>query len=120
MVAVGMLMLGAFMGYVIAYGLRQVTEWNKPANVFAAVTSAALSGAVLAFMQFAGGEKLGQGLFFYPVGLGYGALLPHLEWLTKGEKITGLGWLHIVAVAVATILLLMLLLWPWFRTLFPA
>jgi hypothetical protein len=122
MIALGMLMLGAFMGYIIAYGLRKIEDWKNPASAFAAVVSAAFSGGLFAFIQYMSrGQPLGEGIFFYPIGLAYGALLPHLDWIVSNTT-TGLTtWkvAHAGAVTLATLLLLSLLLCPWLRGVLP-
>ena len=115
----GLLMLGAFIGYVVTYGLRQVSDWSKPSNVFSAVISAAVSGGVFVFIQWLGGEKLGQALFMYPVGLAYGALCVNLRWVTGQNVNRVIANLHILGFAAASILLLLLLLSSEFRKLLP-
>jgi hypothetical protein len=115
----GLLMLGAFVGFVVTYGLREVRDWSNPANVFSAVVSAAVSGGVFVFIQWLGGEKLGEALFMYPVGLAYGALCVNLRWVT-GQNANGtIAYLHIFGFAVASILLALLLLSNDFRQLLP-
>jgi hypothetical protein len=48
MQSLGMLALGTFIGWVVSYGLLQVTNWANPGNVFSAVISAAVAGVVRA------------------------------------------------------------------------
>lgn len=115
----GMLMLGSFIGFILAYGLKQITDWKKPANVFSAVTSAAVSGAVFTFIQFLGAEKLGQALFLYPVGLAYGALCANLRWVTDKDADRTIVFLHIIGFVIASFLLGALLLSERFRLLLP-
>jgi hypothetical protein len=93
-----MFMLGAFIGYVVVYGLRQITDWNRPQNVFTAVISAAVAGGVFTFIQYLGGVDLGVGLFFYPLGLAYGALCTNLAWLTQPNAPRGVRNWHIFGV----------------------
>ncbi len=115
----GMLMLGSFMGFIIAYGIKQITDWSKPANVFSAVTSAAVSGAIFTFIQYLGGKELGAAIFLYPVGLAYGALCANLRWVTEAGADRTIAFLHIASFAIASILLVLVLLSDRFRHLLP-
>jgi hypothetical protein len=114
MAGLGMLFLGAFIGWVIAYGLYQITVWTNPANIFAVVTGAAVSGAVLVFIKYA--DPGTTGIFFYPVGLAYGALLNCLGFYIAdpthhyNEPKTILGMLTLF---IASCLLLSLFFFPY-------
>ena len=119
MIWLGMFTLGAFIGFIVAYGLQKITDWSNPGNVFSAIISAAVAGGVFTFIQFLGGEKLGTALFLYPVGLAYGALCNNLRWLTRPDINRSIATLHIVGFSVASILLLLLFLWPPFRAWLP-
>ena len=107
MQSLGMLALGTFIGWVVSYGLLQVTNWANPGNVFSAVISAAVAGGVFTFIQFLGGPNLGTALFMYPLGLAYGALCAALIWV--GQERTLVMILHILGFTVASALLLALL-----------
>jgi hypothetical protein len=120
MIWLGMLMLGAFIGFIIAYGLQKITDWSQPGNVFSAIISAAVAGGIFTFIQFLGGEKLGTALFLYPVGLAYGALCNNLRWVTGPNINRTIASLHIAGFCIASILLLLLFLWPAFRSWLPS
>ena len=120
MIWLGMLTLGAFIGFIVTFGLQKITDWSNPGNVFSAVISAAVAGGVFTFIQFLGGDKLGVGLFVYPVGLAYGALCNNLRWVTDPNINKTIAFLHIVGFAIASILLLLLLLWPPLRGWLPS
>lgn len=107
--SLGMLALGIFIGWITSYGLIHVHDWQNPANVFSAVISAAVAGAIFSFIQFLGGKALGDALFMYPLGLAYGALLNSLSYIGYAEKITLQRGLHLFAVVFASALLLLLL-----------
>jgi hypothetical protein len=114
MAGLGMLFLGAFIGWVIAYALYQVKDWKNPAHIFAAVTGAAVSGVVLVFIKYA--DPGPTGLFFYPIGLAYGALLNCLGFYIAdsshhfNEPKTILGMFTLV---IASCLLLSLFFIPY-------
>ena len=72
MSALGMVTLGAFIGWVIAFGLDRMPKGTNPVVIFGSATSAAVAGVVLVFIQYAAPGS--AGIFFYPVGLAYGAL----------------------------------------------
>ncbi|MHB8270462.1 hypothetical protein [Bradyrhizobium sp.] len=119
MVSLGMFALGAFIGFVIAYGLTKITDWTKPASVFSAIISAAVAGGVFTFIQYLGGTSIGTALFLYPVGLAYGALCSNLRWVTEQNINRFFALLHIAAFAAASVLLLAWFLYPPFRDLLP-
>lgn len=117
----GLLVLGIFVGCVITLGIGKTNGEIDPGRFITVVIGAALSGAVLPFIDHLGGQALGDALFMYPIGLGYGMLCIYLEAASKnirgGSKT--LGWLHVIAFAITTILLLLLLFVPQFRELLP-
>jgi hypothetical protein len=119
MTSLGMFALGAFIGFVIAYGLTKITDWKNPASVFSAVISAAVAGGVFTFIQYLGGQSIGAALFLYPVGLAYGALCSNLRWVTEQNINPYIASLHVLAFAAASILLLVWFLYPPFRDLLP-
>jgi hypothetical protein len=119
MISLGMFMLGAFIGFVIAFGLTKITNWANPASVFSAIISAAVAGGVFTFIQFLGGTSIGTALYLYPVGLAYGALCSNLRWVTEQDINRFFASLHILAFAVASFLLLAWFLYPPFRDLLP-
>ena len=61
---------------------------------------------------------LGDAIFYYPIGLGYGALCRNLEWVHDG-KVTIVKALHLIAFGVATVLLLALMLRADVRSALP-
>jgi hypothetical protein len=119
MVSLGMFALGAFIGFVIAYGLTKITDWASPASVFSSVISAAVAGGVFTFIQYLGGQSIGTALFLYPVGLAYGALCSNLRWVVGPDINRSIAFLHIAAFAAASILLLLWFLYSPFRDLLP-
>lgn len=117
----GMCALGAFVGYVVTFGLVRITDWTKPANALAAVLSAAVGGIMFVFLQRIGSDA--GSLALYSLGLGYGALCTNLRWVTEqhaSKTQIVFATLHVAAFAGATILLLLLFLSPTFRALLPA
>jgi hypothetical protein len=120
MSSLGLLLLGAFIGTIVTYGLKHITDWTKPGAIFTAVISAAVAGGVYTFIQYLGGPKLGAALYFYPVGLAYGALCANMAWLTDRNSYKHpIAYLHILGFVVASILLLLLLLYPPIRSWLP-
>ena len=121
--ALGLLMLGAFIGWVICYGLFQTTNWDNSGKLISAVIGAAVTGAVFSFITWL--QPNGEAVYWYPIGLAYGALCNALGYVAfhaypaneRPEKNT-----RIIAggcIGLASVLLLLLLLWPWFRGLLP-
>src|SRR5690349_8304907 len=121
MASLGMVCLGAFIGWIAAYGLVSVTDWSKPVNVLTGVISAAVAGSVFTFIVFLGGNTMGQALYFYPVGLLYGALINGLRFLPapRNERYTLQWWLHVGGFALASVAMLGLLLCQPMRSLLP-
>lgn len=126
MASLGFLMLGAFMGWVIAFGLYKVENWNHPANVFSAVTGAAVSGAIFIFIQYLLRFSTIPfiTIFFYPVGLAYGALCNGLGYAIyhafdnvnrnnedATKNATRVRTYSIAGLVIASALLLALLFW---------
>lgn len=116
MASLGMACLGAFIGWVVSYGLAHVTDWSNPGNVLSAVLSAAVAGGVFTFIQYLGGTKLGDALFLYPLGLAYGALSNSFHWLSDKWY---LQLLHIAAFAFASLAILALMFSPELRARLP-
>jgi hypothetical protein len=121
--ALGLLMLGAFIGWVICYGLFQTTNWDNSGKLISAVIAAAVSGAVFSFITWV--QPNGEAVYWYPVGLAYGALCnalgyvafhayPDAERPTRSTRIIA-G----VCIGLASMLLLLLLLLSAFRNLLP-
>jgi hypothetical protein len=120
MAALGLFMLGAFIGFVVVYGLRAVTDWSNLGKVLTAVISAAVAGGVFTFIQRIGGSTLGDSLFYYPLGLAYGALCIQLTWITSSASgNNSYRNLHILGFAIASILVLALFLSPSLRSRLP-
>jgi hypothetical protein len=115
----GMFCLGAFIGFVITYGLTKTTNWENPGNVFTSAISAAVAGGIFTFIEFLGGTSLGSALFLYPVGLAYGALCANIRWVTGNNVNWWIAGLHIGAFAAASVALSLLFVWQWFRSLLP-
>ncbi|MGB3722399.1 MAG: hypothetical protein WA979_06210 [Pacificimonas sp.] len=118
MIALGMLILGAFIGFVCIYAVLKISDWNKPASVLSGVLSAAVSGGLFALFERFAVTPIGDMIYFYPVGLGYGALCPGLRWLA-GEGPKGLKLAHIGAFTLVSVLVVALMLWEDFRALLP-
>ena len=134
MASLGFLMLGAFMGWVIGFGMYQVRDWSHPGKLFSAVTGATVSGAVFIFIQYL--IKTSNisviAIFFYPVGLAYGALCNGLGYIiAHAYDVVGDGnnavavshpallrWGAVLALAIASALLLALFFW-WYNQLLP-
>ena len=106
MKTLGMLTLGIFIGWVVSYGLLQIHNWDRPANVYTAVISEAVSGGVFVFIQYLDkASSVGDALFMYPVGLAYGSLCNSLGSIGYSAE-TPMVWLHIAAFFLASGLLL--------------
>ena len=132
MVWIGMCALGVFVGYLVTFGLRKIPDasWGNPSSVFSAVISAdPWAAASFAFPSAisSGGDKLGPGLFLYPIGLAYGRLLRQsalgrgieLEQPSERRKKI-LAALFISGFALASVLLLLIFLSATFRGWLPA
>ena len=117
MASLGMACLGAFIGWIVSYGLVRITDWSKPGNVLSGVISAAVAGGVFTFIQMLGGAELGEALFLYPLGLAYGAVLNSLGFLHVDRPF--LRNLHIVAITVASLATLAVLFTPALRERLP-
>jgi len=122
MLWLGMCALGIFIGAVITYGLRKVSDWSKPGNVFSSVVGAAVAGGILAFIKYLGGDTHPEAVALYPVGLAYGMLCINLTWLTEASA----NWLviivkiaHGLAFIAATYLLYKLFVDASFRQMLP-
>ena len=118
MAFLGTLTLGIFMGYVIVFGLLNVTNWRNPATIFSAVIAAAAAGGIFSLLQKYAYTQIGDAIYFYPAGLAYGGLCTNLKFV--GYKNLNLPKsLHIAAVAFATGLLLLLMFSTTARQLLP-
>ena len=125
--ALGLCLLGVFVGYVIAYTLQhtQPKAWENPTSIVVGILSAAVAGSAILFARQLGDQKtVDTFLSFYPVGLAYGALCTNAAWLIdpKNEK-SAEPWikgLYIIAIVTASILLLALLLYNPLRSHLPA
>ena len=118
MAALGMLILGAFVGYIVTFGLVQVKDWANPVATLNGILSATVAGGLFALIERVGENGIGQAIYFYPVGLGYGALCTNLRWMTREKR----GWLqilHLGAFAAASALLLGLMLSETMRDWLP-
>jgi hypothetical protein len=115
----GMFCLGGFMGFVICFGLTQITDWSNPGTIFSAVVSTAIAGGTFTFIQWLNGDTPGVAPFFYPVGLAYGALCANIRWVTGDDINWWIAGLHIGAFAFASVALLLLFVCPPFRKVLP-
>lgn len=120
MLWLGMCALGAFVGYVVTFGLVRITDWSKPLNVISGILSAVVGGSIFLFIERMGGDH--SALALYPIGLAYGALCTNMPWVA-GQLTTPLqkafAILHVAAFGVATAFLFLLFLSPQFRALLP-
>jgi len=120
MAAIGMTALGAFIGWIIAYVLYRITNWGDPISVLSGVISAAVAGAVFTFIKYLDehGAPTAGAIYYYPVGLAYGAACNGLGWVAGSvdPKLTAptfaLRMLHIGVIAIASVLILILLFRP--------
>jgi hypothetical protein len=122
--ALGMLALGLFIGSVVTIGIQATRDWSNLAKVLSTIFSAALAGTVFTFIEFLGGSKLGNALFYYPVGLllglmwGYArAALANVQ-AEHGNART-LGWLHLAGLFGCTLVVIALLFSPSLRGKLP-
>jgi hypothetical protein len=67
--AVGMLMLGAFIGFVIAHSFSAIKEWKERTSIMSGAISGAGAGGVFIFIKTVGVAQLSDSLFYYPIGL---------------------------------------------------
>lgn len=116
-----MLALGIFVGSIITNGVIKTKDWTKLHGLLLTLLGAALSGTVFGFIDYLGGQRLGEALFNYPIGLVLGMMWVYVyaaaEHIREGYH--WLGWLHIVGVVIATVLALLILFSPAFRALLP-
>lgn len=116
-----MLFLGIFVGTIITVGVIKTKDWTKLQGLLVTLLGSALSGSVFGFIDYLGGQRLGDALFNYPVGLVLGMMWAFVaeaaENIRRGYP--WLGWLHIAGVVLATILTLLILFSPAFRKLLP-
>lgn len=122
MVALGMTMLGVFVGAVITIGIRQTEKWTDLQKFVTTVLTAALSGVVLAFLK--GLDGSGGAASYYPVGLVLGLVWANAPAARENVQspargVRTLGWLHFVGLVLLTVLVAGLLFWPDFRELLP-
>ncbi|HEX6374345.1 MAG TPA: hypothetical protein VFZ91_01360 [Allosphingosinicella sp.] len=108
MAALGLLILGAFVGYIILHGLRKITDWGNPVATINGVLSAAVAGGLFTLISESTQSQIGEDIYFYPVGLGYGALCRGLEWVGDGN-INFVKGLHLAAFGLASLLVLLLM-----------
>lgn len=117
----GMLALGIFVGTIITVGVINTKDWTKIHGLLVTLLGAALSGAVFGFIEYLGGQSLGDALFNYPVGLLLGMMWAYVwvaaRHIREGHRL--LGWLHIAGVVIVTLLALLILFSPEFRGLLP-
>lgn len=116
MAALGLLILGAFVGYIITYALKKVGDWTNPVATLTGILSAAVAGTLFAFMEKY--ASIGESIFYYPIGLGYGALCNGLEWVAQ-DDMSPLKWLHLAAFAAASVAIVALMFSESLRGLLP-
>ena len=121
MIALGMLILGTFVGFCCLYVLFQIKEWKSPLAIINGICSAAVSGGLLAIFNGAH-ESIGNFIYYYPVGLGYGGLFAGVIWVGRDapDGSDPVKYIHIFAFGLASLLLIMILVCPWFRALLPS
>jgi len=123
MAAIGLLILGAFVGYIILHGLFKITDWKNPIATLNGVLSAAVAGGLFTLISHlaqsqAGDSHVDRAIYFYPVGLGYGGLCRGLEWVGQGNM-SVVKVLHLIAFALASLMVLALIFYPPVRQLLP-
>jgi len=118
MIALGMGVLGAFIGFVCIYAVLKIADWNKPVSILTGVLTAAVSGGLFAIFERFAATPIGDMIYFYPVGLGYGALCAGLSWVAKGDM-TKLKWLHVLVFGLVTIVIMLLFVSSDFRDMLP-
>lgn len=119
-----MLALGLFVGFIISTGVIKTTDWTKLQGLFVTIIGSALSGGAFAFIEKLGGERLGDALFFYPIGLLLGlmwryalAAITHIK--SPDRPLQVVGWLHIIGMTLVTLFTALLLFTPSLRKLLP-
>jgi len=120
MAAIGMTALGAFIGWIIAYVLYRISNWGDPISVLTGVISAAVAGAVFTFIKYLDehGAPTAGAIYYYPVGLAYGAACNGLGWVAGSvdpnlrAPTFLLRIVHIAVVVLASVLILILLFRP--------
>ena len=124
MAAVGMIFLGGFIGSVIGYAIRKIDDWSSLWKILGAIVATSITGSILEFIDFLGGETLGNARFFYPVGLilGFACLfagdaLKNIQSSHKNARI--LGWLHILGLGILFFFIILILFSPPVRQLLP-
>lgn len=120
MVALGMLILGSFVGFCCLYVLFKISDWQSPVAILTGLLSAAVGGGLFVLFDKAP-VSIGNAIYYYPVGLGYGALCAGIMWIgndTSNER-ANIKYVHIAAFGVVSVLLLLILIAPWFRALLP-
>jgi putative flippase GtrA len=119
MSAIGMFALGGFVGFVITFCLLRVKDWSKVLAILSGAISAAVATSLFTFLERQSGGLIGASVFYYPLGLAYGAITTRLEWLgTQG----GDSWVrkgHAVAWGLFTVVMIALFLFPEFRARLP-
>ena len=122
---VGLLLLGIFVGTIIAIGVQNIKYGGANLSKFlASVFGAAFSGVVFGFIEKLMNTHLGDALFMYPIGLAYSLLFAFAGTAMKNISETKLdlkilGWLHVGAMALGTLLVLLFLFSSGFRSLLP-
>lgn len=121
MPAVGMLVLGAFIGFVSIFALMKVEDWSNPLATLGGTISSVLAVSVFTIFEIAV-TPIGDAIYFYPIGLGFGALCAGMRWIghLPGGRPTLLAWLHMGASALAGVLILVLVFSPGLRASLPA
>lgn len=121
MASLGLLALGGFVGSIIFYGLYQATDWSSPVTLVSGCLSAAVSGVIFIFIKYLDVKKAdGSAIYFYPVGLAYGALCINLQWISRPDANFIWSSLHVGVFAIVTVALFFLFFFPQSRRLLPS
>jgi phosphate/sulfate permease len=121
---IGMLALGGFIGYVVTVGIQSVDDWSDLQKILATIISAALTGGVFSFIEFLGGNKLKDALFFYPIGLVLAMLWAYapsalMQVQSPNNNVQLLAWLRLILAFTASLFVFAILFSPALRAKLP-
>jgi len=117
---IGMFSMGAFVGGILNYGLREIEDDSSFSKVVTTIFGAAFSGVVFVFLEFlinanatkSGGNGSSEHIYMYPLGLIIALLWAQIpvsiekyinsdKWLLKA-----IGIIHMIFMVVITIYLI--------------